>query len=96
MVSAAVAHVPVLPLVSLVLLARLLCSDWRVDVKSSSNHLSHMSVPTVLVDMKLQPPPSDMRLIAPLESFNFELSQQALATLLSGLEKIQAQLSTMK
>ena len=125
--------------------------DWRVDVKSASNHLSHMAVPTVLVDMKvrqrnrgqctrrdeiasrcdshvmvaapvfghrplltlvhrscclfacmsalpfqLQPPPTSTRLIAPLESFNFELSPAALTTLLSGLERIQTQLSSMK
>jgi len=46
--------------------------------------------------VQLQPAPTHTRLIAPLESFNFELSQTALSTLLSGLEKIQAQLSTMK
>ena len=32
-----------------------LCSDWRVDVKSASNHLSNMQVPTVLVDIKVKP-----------------------------------------
>ena len=32
----------------------LCCADWRVDVKSASNHLSHMAVPTVLVDMKVR------------------------------------------
>lgn len=46
--------------------------------------------------LQLQPPPTSTRLIAPLESFNFELSPAALTTLLSGLERIQTQLSSMK
>lgn len=34
------------------------CSlDWRVDVKAASNHLANMSVPTVLVDMKVRTHP---------------------------------------
>lgn len=74
----------------------LLCTDWRVDLISSSNHLSHLSSPTVLVDMNLQPPATSTQLIAPLESVNFELTPGALTTLLNGLEKIQSQLSTMK
>jgi hypothetical protein len=73
--------------------AKLVDFDWRVDVKSSSNHISHMAVPTVLVDMKLQPQPTSTQLISPLESVNFELTPAALTTLLNGLEKIQSQLS---
>lgn len=55
-----------------------------------------MSIPTVLVDMKLQPPPTHATTMAPLEQFNFELSPAALNTLLTGLDKIQTQLSAMK
>lgn len=32
---------------------KLIDFDWRVDVKTSSNLLTHMSVPTVLVGMKV-------------------------------------------
>lgn len=84
------------PCVSFFASSLYLCVDWRVDLLTSSNHLSMMSVPTVLVDMKLQPPASSTQLIAPIESFNFELSPAALTTLLNGLEKIQTQLSAMK
>jgi hypothetical protein len=28
-------------------------TDWRVDMKTSSNHLSRMAVPTVIVEMKV-------------------------------------------
>jgi hypothetical protein len=29
-------------------------ADWRVDMKTSSNHLSRMAVPTVIVEMKVR------------------------------------------
>lgn len=27
--------------------------DWRIDIKSSSNQIHHMNVPTVMVDLKV-------------------------------------------
>jgi len=76
--------------------AKLVDFDWRVDVKSASRHQAHMAEPTVLVNMKLQPPPTHFGQMEPGESIHFEMSGAALSTMLHGLEKIQTQLSAMK
>jgi hypothetical protein len=71
-------------------------SDWRVDMQTSSTSSRVLRAPTLLVEVALQPPPTHVALVEPVRSMQFELSQQALTTLLSGLEKIQSQLSALK
>jgi len=49
---------------------------WYLDIKSASNHISQMAVPTVLVELKVQQPPSntnqdDASLVSPPASFTF-------------------------
>jgi hypothetical protein len=76
--------------------AKLVDFDWRVDLVTSSSSLAAMAAaPTVMLEMKTQPPPTSTNLMQPLESLQFEMTPQALATLLNGLEKIQSQLSAM-
>jgi hypothetical protein len=67
--------------------------DWRVDVKTSSHLMERMAVPTVFVEMKVQDPPQRAGEVAPQRNVQFELSKQALATMLDGLEKIKGQLA---
>lgn len=38
-------------------LPRLVDLDWRVDIKTSSDSISRMAVPTCLLQMKVRPPP---------------------------------------
>jgi len=76
--------------------AHLVDFDWRVDVKTSSNYLSRMQVPTVLVEMKLQDMPSKQGIMPPVRNVQFELSKETLATMLDGLGKIRDQLGSVK
>ncbi len=69
--------------------------DWRVDTKTSSNHLARMAVPTVFVEMKVQNAAEKKAVMPGVKSVQFELSKQALATMLDGLGKIRDQLSSI-
>ncbi len=71
-------------------------ADWRVDVKTSSNLLSRMSVPTVLVGMKVQDTPTHVGVVPDVKDVQFELSKEALQTMLDGLNKIRDQLGAIK
>ncbi|XP_072241392.1 COMM domain-containing protein 9 [Leuresthes tenuis] len=68
--------------------------DWRVDMVTGSDSVSRMSVPTCLVQLKLEDPcPS-----AGMESVStvtVELSRETLDTILDGLGRIRDQLSVV-
>lgn len=70
--------------------------DWRVDMKTASNHLSRMAVPTVLVEMKVQEPPTTLGEMPDTRDVQFELTKESLATMLDGLSKIRDQLGSIK
>jgi hypothetical protein len=74
---------------------KLIDFDWRVDVKTSSNIMSRMAVPTVIVDMALQRAPERQGVLAGVQHVQFELSKQSLATMLDGLTKIRDQLGNL-
>jgi len=69
--------------------------DWRVDMKTSSNFLSRMAAPTAFVEMKVQNPVTVRGCMPGTRSVQFELSPQALRTMLDGLGKIRDQLSSI-
>jgi uncharacterized protein YdaT len=69
--------------------------DWRVDTKTSSNHISRMSVPTVFVEMKVQDPPTKKGIVPDVQQVQFELSKATLNTMLDGLNKIKDQLASI-
>lgn len=70
--------------------------DWRVDMKTASNHMSRMAVPTAIVEVKLQQPPTQAGVMPDTRDVQFELSKESLATMLDGLGKIRDQLGSMK
>jgi len=72
---------------------RLADFDWRVDTKVSADVLSHMSIPTLLVNMNIQEQPTTKGQMPGEKNVQFELDQDSLATLLDGLEKIKDQLA---
>jgi COMM domain containing 9 len=85
-------------------LPRLVDFDWRVDVKTASDSAAQMSVPTVLMRMTLagSAPPSSSSTPAPApgapvgtETVTFELTRDALKTLLESMTKIRAQLQSI-
>lgn len=69
--------------------------DWRVDQKRSSNFLSRMTVPSVIVEMKVQKQPTQKGVMPGVEDIQFELSKEALGTMLDGLGKIRDQLGSL-
>ncbi|XP_028842027.1 COMM domain-containing protein 9 [Denticeps clupeoides] len=75
-------------------LPRLVEIDWRVDMKTASDSVNRMAVPTCLVHMKVQDSPcvggSD-----PPSSVTVELSRETLDTMLDGLGRIRDQLSAV-
>ncbi|KAG2462821.1 COMD9 protein, partial [Polypterus senegalus] len=76
-------------------LPQLVDMDWRVDIKTSSDSVSRMAMPTCLVQIKVQDDPGLCQ-SKPVEStVMVELSKETLETMLDGLGKIRDQLSTV-
>lgn len=88
-------------------LPKLRSFDWRIDLQTSSNYVTDMSTPCVLVQMEVDKPQQAVQ--RPMtfqgvdrdentqntETVNFELSQASLATMLEGLGKIRDQLNSV-
>ncbi|XP_028649337.1 COMM domain-containing protein 9 isoform X1 [Erpetoichthys calabaricus] len=76
-------------------LPQLVDMDWRVDIKTSSDSVRRMAMPTCLVQIKVQDDPGLCQ-SNPVEStVMVELSKETLETMLDGLGKIRDQLSTV-
>ena len=58
-------------------LPKLLETDWRVDLQSSSTHVLQMAVPSVLVRMRVQDQPSRAGEVPPERNVTFEMSKGA-------------------
>ncbi|KAL5006642.1 hypothetical protein ScPMuIL_015448 [Solemya velum] len=76
-------------------LSKMVDFDWRVDIKTSSDSMSRMSVPTCLLQMKVQQNPIEEGIIPDESNINVELSKETLDTMLDGLSKIRDQLSAV-
>jgi len=76
-------------------LPRYIGVDWRVDVKTASDRVSRMAVPSVLVDLKLQDQPNQADQVPFARHVEFELSKEALHTMLDGLGRIRDQLGAV-
>jgi hypothetical protein len=66
--------------------------DWRVDVKTASDSAAQMSVPTVLMRLTLA---GDQQAGGSNEPVTFELTRDALKTLLESMTKIRSQLQSI-
>mmetsp|Transcript_37943 Transcript_37943/g.65035 ORF Transcript_37943/g.65035 Transcript_37943/m.65035 type:complete len:135 (-) Transcript_37943:40-444(-) len=66
--------------------------DWRVDIKSASDLIGQISVPTVLVAMKVNDELNEKKTS---QIVNFELSKESLSAMLEGLGKIRDQLNSV-
>lgn len=69
---------------------KLLSFDWKVNERVSAPQLARLSAPTINVTMALQSSSSTA-----IEKVQFELTRPALATMLTGLERISEQLESM-
>ncbi|BFZ05063.1 hypothetical protein BsWGS_08102 [Bradybaena similaris] len=80
---------------SQVSLPKLLDLDWRVDVKTSSDSIARMSVPTCILNLQIKKSPTHVNMSSETENVNVELSKETLDTMLDGLGKIRDQLASV-
>ncbi|XP_068595630.1 COMM domain-containing protein 9 [Brachionichthys hirsutus] len=66
--------------------------DWRVEMVTSSDSVSRMSVPTCLVHLKVEDPSEGSESVS---TVTVELRQESLDTILDGLGRIRDQLSVV-
>ncbi|KAK1159901.1 COMM domain-containing protein 9-like [Acipenser oxyrinchus oxyrinchus] len=76
-------------------LPQLVDMDWRVDIKTASDSVARMAVPTCLVQMKVQDDPCLCGPRPGVSTVTVELSKETLETMLDGLGRIRDQLSTV-
>ncbi|KAI1904030.1 hypothetical protein AGOR_G00001490 [Albula goreensis] len=81
-------------LASQISLPQLVDMDWRVDMKTASDSVSRMAVPTCLMHMKVQDPLAS-GCGDPVSTVTVELSRETLDTMLDGLGRIRDQLSVV-
>ena len=66
-----------------------------MDVKRSSNTVSYMSEPTVMVSMQIQEPQQKVGILAPSKQVQFEMGQDSLNVMIDGLKRIRDQLKKL-
>ncbi|KAK3103418.1 hypothetical protein FSP39_019060 [Pinctada imbricata] len=76
-------------------LPRMVDFDWRVDIKTSSDTITRMAVPTCILQMKVQDNIDKIGNTPDVQNVNVELSKETLDTMLDGLSKIRDQLSSV-
>jgi len=77
-------------------LPRLMDIDWRIDIKSASESISRMSVPTVIFGLKVEDPPRKVTDKAGVKTLNLEMNMETLQTMIDGLKFVEGQLSSIK
>ncbi|XP_067849749.1 COMM domain-containing protein 9 [Heptranchias perlo] len=82
-------------LTSQISLPHLIDMDWRVDIKTSSDNINRMAVPTCLLQMKIQDDASVCHDGPIISTVSLELSKEKLDTMLDGLGRIRDQLSAV-
>ncbi|KAL7857755.1 hypothetical protein AOLI_G00178570 [Acnodon oligacanthus] len=75
-------------------LPQLVDMEWRVDMKTASDSVSRMAVPTCILHMKIQDSPHVSGSSCD-SSVTVELSKETLDTMLDGLGRIRDQLSAV-
>ncbi|PFX23669.1 COMM domain-containing protein 9-like [Stylophora pistillata] len=76
-------------------LPKLIDFDWRVDVKTSSNVISRLSMPTCIIQLQVQENAVEQNSMPSVRRLNVELTKEKLDTMLDGLGKIRDQLSSV-
>ena len=76
-------------------LPRLLDHNWSLHMQQASQSVSSMNLPTVRMQLKLEAQPSQSAVMPSVSNVEFELSSEALGTMLDGLGKIKEQLALM-
>ena len=66
--------------------------DWRIDIKSGSDAVTRLQVPTCLLELKVSKPELTS---GKGKVHNLEMTKENLDTMLLGLNKIREQLSSL-
>ncbi|KYQ90175.1 hypothetical protein DLAC_08768 [Tieghemostelium lacteum] len=66
--------------------------DWRMDIKTSSDLISRMAVPTVIFKLNIE----DKSQPSGSKTVIFEMNKETINTMLDGLEFVQGQLNSIK
>eukprot|EP00484_Ammonia_sp_Unknown_P016508 CAMPEP_0197036074 /NCGR_PEP_ID=MMETSP1384-20130603/13689_1 /TAXON_ID=29189 /ORGANISM="Ammonia sp." /LENGTH=195 /DNA_ID=CAMNT_0042466207 /DNA_START=31 /DNA_END=618 /DNA_ORIENTATION=+ len=74
---------------------KLIDFEWRLDVKRSSNTVSYMAEPTVMVSMQIQEPQQKVGVLAPSKQVQFEMGGDSLNVMIDGLRRIRDQLKKL-
>lgn len=69
--------------------------DWRVDVKTASDTVARMSVPTCILKLQVESNTESRETSRGQQTISVELSKETLDTMLDGLSKIRDQLSSV-
>eukprot|EP00948_MAST-09A_sp_MAST-9A-sp1_P002820 g2820.t1 len=77
------------------MLPKLVDVQWRVGLKTASDEVSNMAVPSVIVELKTQPPSLTEGVLEPVENVQFELEKTTLGTMIDGMSKIRDQLASI-
>eukprot|EP01104_Vermistella_antarctica_P010879 TRINITY_DN294_c0_g1_i1.p1 TRINITY_DN294_c0_g1~~TRINITY_DN294_c0_g1_i1.p1 ORF type:complete len:200 (-),score=48.24 TRINITY_DN294_c0_g1_i1:190-789(-) len=77
-------------------LPRLESIDWRIHVKNASDRMANMSVPTALIELKVNKQKTSVDQEEETQSVLFELNKETVTTMLSSLGAIRDQLSSIK
>eukprot|EP00047_Mylnosiga_fluctuans_P005817 m.242911 g.242911 ORF g.242911 m.242911 type:complete len:194 (-) comp14121_c0_seq1:64-645(-) len=80
---------------SQVSLPRLKTFDWRIDIKAASDACPQMSVPTCIVQMRVQDVADKVGVMPGQSTVTFEVTKETLSTMLDGLGKIRDQLASV-
>jgi hypothetical protein len=80
---------------SRVSLPKLVDIDWSLHVKRASSQVSRLKVPVAIVGFQIEDQPTSTSSLPATQRVDFELSREALSTMLDGLGKIRDQLSAM-
>jgi hypothetical protein len=69
--------------------------DWRVDITSASDQMHRMNLPSVIVQLKVKDNPQSLGEEPAMRNVNFEMTKEALDTVLEGLWQIRDQLGSL-
>ena len=70
--------------------------DWRIDIKSASDSVAQMSIPTVLVQMDVDTPKQHVDDENGRRVVTFEMTNEMLSTMLEGMRFVRVHLANIK
>eukprot|EP01033_Poteriospumella_lacustris_P001588 gene1588-1153_t len=83
-------------ILSRITLPKLIDFDWALHFQRASSELSDIQIPSILMSLQVEDAPSSTNALPDTRQVQFELSREALETMIDGLGKIRDQLAAMR